>query len=79
MNPSEIEKIAARVCAAFAPGNVRTPAGCAGFSDPQVYECPGFSCSGDYQCGGVAGFTCTEPFSCESGFFCSCVFSSPQD
>ena len=78
MNSIEIEKIAASVSRAFTPSAVKIPTGCGGFSDPQGYNCRDFSCAGDYQCGGVAGFGCSRTFSCDSGFFCSCVYTSPE-
>ena len=79
MNPIEIERIAASVSRAFVPSAIKIPTGCGGFSDPQMYDCPSFSCdAGDYQCGGVAVFSCSQTFSCASGFFCACVYTPPK-
>ena len=77
MNPIEIERIAVSVSRAFAASAVKIPTGCGGFSDPQVYNCPSFSCDSDYQCGGAALFASNQTFSCDSGFFCACVYTGP--
>ena len=51
--------------------------GCAGFSDPQAFSCvEDFGCGeGNYDCGGVGNLSCSQSFTCEQGFFCSCDFS----
>ena len=76
MNPREIEKIAGAVSKAFVSGALG-PTGCGGFSDTQVYNCETFSCAAVYECGGVEVFGCTQDFTCDNGFACVCLYTSP--
>ena len=76
MRPQDIEKIAEGIVSSLSRSQCKeTVAGCGGFSDPQQYNCPDYSCSSDYECGGAAGFGCTPSFDCNQGFFCACIYS----